>query len=212
MVPIGVQVPLRAPVGSSAWQAAPPTIGGPWGEAGRRTGAGFPSGDVRDLLIINRTTRTCLRSRGRSASPRYSKALLRLLEAPRTSRSARFELPLGPDAPRLARHATRDVVESWPEVDGDLAYDAQLVASEFVTNAVVHGGEEVMLEMHLDGRSLVVAVCDGSGVMPAPREATDNDESGRGLRIVSALAENWGVDSVPGGHKRVWARMPLGSV
>lgn len=131
------------------------------------------------------------------------------MDAHPSPRDARFELSLDSAAPRLARQVAAEILQSWPEVDAEQTYDAQLVASEFVTNAVVHGGEEVVLELHVDAGSLVVAVCDGSAVMPTPRQATDQDESGRGLRIVSALAEKWGVDSLPGGHKRVWARMRL---
>ena len=44
---------------------------------------------------------------------------------------------------------------------------------------------------------------DGSSEMPAPRDAQQTDENGRGLALVAEMSADWGVDPVPDG-KHVW--------
>ena len=42
------------------------------------------------------------------------------------------------------------------------------------------------------------------GVLGVSREATQDEDSGRGLALVGSLARRWGVRPVPGGGKTVW--------
>ncbi len=114
-----------------------------------------------------------------------------------------LDLPLTDHAAVLARRATREVLAAWGFADEDHIYDVQLVATELVSNAVRHGADLVHLELIANGDHLVVAVRDGSEVLP-DRDAGPYDESGRGLLIIEALTERWGVEDVDGG-KRVWA-------
>jgi hypothetical protein len=58
-----------------------------------------------------------------------------------------------------------------------------------------------------DRERLVIMVGDPSPDMPVRAETHDADQlSGRGLVIVSALAEQWGAYRVPSG-KIVWAML-----
>ncbi len=126
-----------------------------------------------------------------------------------------------PLAPGSARAMLRKALTEWAQSSADgadlltgrVGDDAALVASELVTNAVVHAGTEVRLTCRLeDTGALVVEVAD---LHPsrAPRDdaaeapAHDLPEYGRGLRLVAALAESWGV-TYRAGSKTVWARLP----
>lgn len=76
---------------------------------------------------------------------------------------------------------------------------AVLVASELVTNAVVHARSECVLEARLDGGFLRVAVSDTSRAAPSPRLASTASHGGRGLFVVAAMASVWGVVPTPDG-------------
>jgi len=107
------------------------------------------------------------------------------------------------NAPGLARLAVQEFCQEL-EVDGD-GDSAQLVASELVTNAVVHAGTDIDLTLRLVAPLLHVAVRDGS-TQPA-RIADIVDESspsGRGLLLVDALSTAWGSVVLNSG-KVVWA-------
>ncbi|MEW2623493.1 SpoIIE family protein phosphatase [Streptomyces sp. NPDC048106] len=123
-------------------------------------------------------------------------------------------LPGGPLAPGSARALVRDALAEAP-VAPRLVDDAMAVVSELVTNAVVHAGTEISLDWYLDDNgAFVVEVGDRHPARP-PRDATagepsyDIPEYGRGLRLVGALAESWGV-TYRTGAKSVWARLPAG--
>ncbi|MFI8202251.1 SpoIIE family protein phosphatase [Streptomyces sp. NPDC085937] len=126
-----------------------------------------------------------------------------------------------PLAPGSARALLRKTLTEWAQLSppgadlltGRVGDDAALVASELVTNAVVHAGTEVHLTCRLeeDTGALVVEVADHhparaphDGAPEAP--AHDTPEYGRGLRLVAALAESWGITYRPG-TKTVWARL-----
>ena len=93
----------------------------------------------------------------------------------------------------------------------DLAADAALLATELVGNAIRHGsaladgGLEVEWTANSTGVRLQVSD-GGGGDRPALRPADLTDVSGRGLTIVAALADEWGVDERPG-RTTVWAHL-----
>ena len=115
-------------------------------------------------------------------------------------------LPTTQAAAALARPATREALSSWGLPDGDWAVDVCLVVTELVSNAVRHGGTELRLELSCGGSCVTVAVADDAPGIPRPRASTDDDEDGRGMLIVAALACSWGVE-VERSDKRVWARL-----
>jgi anti-sigma regulatory factor (Ser/Thr protein kinase) len=123
-------------------------------------------------------------------------------------------LPLAalPTAPGCARAHVRAVAREWGLAD--LEITAELLASELVTNAVraserlrIRADLAIVPEIRLwlvsDLMSLVIHVWDGSDEMPVRRDATIDDESGRGLMLVDTLASDWGADRKAEG-KVVW--------
>ncbi len=87
-----------------------------------------------------------------------------------------------------------------------------LVASELVTNAVVHSGcdsdDIVSIELQLGPEAVVCSVSDpgrsGGEAEPAPVGGLNG---GFGLRVVEQLSSAWGSERVDGGRYRVWAEV-----
>jgi two-component sensor histidine kinase len=71
---------------------------------------------------------------------------------------------------------------------------AELLATELFTNAVRHGSGEVLLVVGREGRLLRVEVHDDSPALPRVMETDLVAEGGRGLRLIGAMASEWGVD------------------
>jgi anti-sigma regulatory factor (Ser/Thr protein kinase) len=116
--------------------------------------------------------------------------------------SLRAELPFTSAAPGLARDQVREFARGLPAGTLD---DALLMVSELVTNAVRHGRPEVTLDMVLSPDSLTVAVDDGGRAPVTCRVPTPDQEHGRGLWMVAALAAHWGVARGGGDHgTQVW--------
>jgi serine phosphatase RsbU (regulator of sigma subunit)/PAS domain-containing protein/anti-sigma regulatory factor (Ser/Thr protein kinase)/transcriptional regulator with GAF, ATPase, and Fis domain len=118
-----------------------------------------------------------------------------------TSTSASTELP--PTAASAAR-ARRFVAAALAQLPDRRAVEvAELLTSEVVTNAVVHGGSAVRVEVEtVDGRTRI-SVCDNDPGQPELRSPSLDDESGRGMRLVDSLARRWGVQPA-GSGKCVW--------
>jgi anti-sigma regulatory factor (Ser/Thr protein kinase) len=77
---------------------------------------------------------------------------------------------------------------------GCLADNAALLISELVTNALCHGhGAEFALRMIHTAGEVRIEVYDGSQCRPYERAAGPEDESGRGMSIVAAIADSWGI-------------------
>ncbi|MFC8128060.1 ATP-binding protein [Streptomyces sp. NPDC057302] len=104
-----------------------------------------------------------------------------------------------------ARAFAADALADWGV--GDRAYDITLCVSELATNALLHGvppGRGFRLSLALSGDVLRVEVHDSGGGWPrGGGEGDDADESGRGLLLVAALADKWGVEERDPG-KVVW--------
>jgi anti-sigma regulatory factor (Ser/Thr protein kinase) len=81
--------------------------------------------------------------------------------------------------------------------------DALLLTSELVTNAVLHGRSQVTLEVDVDAGRLHVSVVDENSRRPWPVPEDPNALDGRGLALVDAVADSWGVEDRPMG-KAVW--------
>ncbi|MFI1536014.1 SpoIIE family protein phosphatase [Streptomyces anandii] len=130
---------------------------------------------------------------------------------------ARTTLPGSPLAPGAARALVRSAVAEWrglgAAVEDRLADEVLVVVSELVTNAVVHAGTDVELVCRLEPETgaCVVEVSDHHpsraprGNRPEPQH--EPPEYGRGLHLVAALAEAWGI-TYRTGVKTLWARLP----
>jgi len=105
-----------------------------------------------------------------------------------------FEVAFLPAERRVGqmRRIIRAQLRHWDLTE--LADDAMLVLSELVTNAIRHaGGSPVGLRVRHSARELRIEVTDGTPIPPRPRSAGVTDENGRGLFLVAAFAQEWGV-------------------
>ncbi len=93
-------------------------------------------------------------------------------------------------------------------VDPEVVDDAKLVLTELVTNAQLHGLAPIELRVERRGAGARVEVRDASTRSVVLPVQDDGAMTGRGLRLVAALAAAWGVDPVPdGAGKVVWAEL-----
>jgi anti-sigma regulatory factor (Ser/Thr protein kinase) len=117
--------------------------------------------------------------------------------------TARVDLPPSPRSVPAARHVVTEALRAWrtPQ-DAD---DVALLVTELVANVVDHVGGDATLSLELEYSDgwLRIAVTDGSAVRPVVGELRGDQPRGRGMQIVDAIADHWGVEDVDGG-KRVW--------
>jgi ribosomal protein S18 acetylase RimI-like enzyme/anti-sigma regulatory factor (Ser/Thr protein kinase) len=126
--------------------------------------------------------------------------VLPLRPQPLPGRSATWSLPAGPAVARAARGA---VHEALAEDDVDVEVVA-LCASELATNALLHGDPPIQLELSVADGFVRVAVHDaGSGTVSLREAGADPTAQGRGLSLVAAVSERWGVQPTAIG-KTVW--------
>ncbi|ARF53886.1 ATP-binding protein [Streptomyces gilvosporeus] len=138
--------------------------------------------------------------------------------------SASLTLPAVLRSARQARTFTATSLRLWDESD-DLIEAAVLIVCELATNAIQHGarppdgaaGEpepDAVITLRLTRASAVlhIEVHDGSAVLPVPRTAAGDEDCGRGMAIIAALAESWTCGRNPGGGKWVRATLPCAAV
>jgi anti-sigma regulatory factor (Ser/Thr protein kinase) len=111
----------------------------------------------------------------------------------------RWVLPQTVEAPALTRRLVARACETGC-VPQARAADCSLMATELVTNALIHGRGEITLTVGCcqESGSVRVEVRDQGTAGGRELTAESMDlyrETGRGLRIVDALAERWGVDA-----------------
>ncbi|MFE1883463.1 ATP-binding protein [Streptomyces diastatochromogenes] len=119
-----------------------------------------------------------------------------------------------PHGARRARQLVANRMDAWGFAHGSKVSDTvTLVAAELAANAVRHGrarGRGFRLRLLLEGDVVRVEVLDARMERLPMRAQGEPDEGGRGLLMVEALAENWGVELRPDGvYKTVWADVRL---
>ncbi|MGW0571412.1 MULTISPECIES: ATP-binding protein [Streptomyces] len=121
-----------------------------------------------------------------------------------------------PRGARLARRLVANRMDVWGHAyDSEASESVTLVVAELAANAVTHGrvkGRDfrVRLVMRAGEDTVRVEVADArTERLPVLRESPgpgEEDEGGRGLLLVDALAERWGTGLCVGGaFKTVWA-------
>ncbi|MYU20853.1 ATP-binding protein [Streptomyces sp. SID8352] len=128
-----------------------------------------------------------------------------------TVRHFSVQLSPTPRGARLARLLATEQLRSW-----GLPLDpARQVVAELAANAATHGrvpGRDFRLLLLVAADVLRVEVIDTCGDLPPrPGRPGRDAESGRGLLLVEALADRWGVVTGPAPRKTVWAELRLGA-
>ncbi|BDH09041.1 ATP-binding protein [Streptomyces hygroscopicus] len=126
--------------------------------------------------------------------------------------SQSFFLVRDPASVRLSRRRLHDLAENWG-LRLNEASDTALttVLSELVTNAVRHGTGAMLtigVRANLSRRRVLVEVYDGSRILPVPRCAAPEDETGRGMALIDRLSVCHGAERTTCG-KCVWAEIAL---
>jgi hypothetical protein len=93
-----------------------------------------------------------------------------------------------------------DVLGTW--ADEDIRADAALLLTELVASGVRHAQSTMQIQLTVQRDVLRAEVRDSSALNPIPREPDEN--GGRGVLILNALASRWGVLGHPGAGKTVW--------
>jgi anti-sigma regulatory factor (Ser/Thr protein kinase) len=129
-------------------------------------------------------------------------------ELPALDVAATLRLPPVPTSAKAARKFITDFCGA-AEMPEEVCQTAALIVSELVTNAIIHGRTSATIEVHPPGDVLRVAVRDDNPVLPPVGDKPDlNAESGRGLMIVRALADRWGIERAADG-KAVWFELSV---
>ncbi|MFF0086485.1 SpoIIE family protein phosphatase [Streptomyces canus] len=119
---------------------------------------------------------------------------------------AEWRISLDPVEVGRARAVVREQLHDWGL--GRLADGAELMVSELVTNAVRHSHRRPVELRLVRGDSLLCEVDDDDHDLPNLSSAGPTDEKGRGLRVVSTLAREWGASRTKAG-KTVWFELTL---
>ena len=120
-----------------------------------------------------------------------------------------ISIPSSPQAPGRARRAIERLSGG---LDETVVEQLKLLATELVTNSCRHAaakGDPIALVLAIDEGLVRLSVTDTGPGFEAPDTTPNPDqEGGRGLFIVDAMADRWGVDNQ--GGSRVW--LELGTV
>ena len=119
--------------------------------------------------------------------------------------AARIALPRSPSSVGTARRfiAARTAAWSFPEPAAD---QLVLIGSELVTNAVLHARTGLTLTLELREDRVRISVKDHSQTPATLRHYRPDALTGRGLGVVAALSDRWGVSTAADG-KVVWAEL-----
>lgn len=121
-----------------------------------------------------------------------------------TTERAETVFPAVPESVAAARRFTRAALARH-DIDQGTIDTAMLLVSELATNAILHGTSTIRLRVGV-GEDIRVEVVDRCADEPAAVTAGPESESGRGLSIVTSLADRWDWSPSPPG-KVVWFQL-----
>ncbi|NGO46465.1 ATP-binding protein [Streptomyces ureilyticus] len=125
------------------------------------------------------------------------------------TRRARIAVTGAPSAVAFARDRVIAHIQAWGVRLSEEEQDAiKLVASELITNAVVHATGFVTVGLYLNQERLLLVVHDCNPQPPRRQVTTEDDEGGRGLVLVEFLAARHGWQPTNNG-KKVWAEFDV---
>lgn len=119
-----------------------------------------------------------------------------------------WAFPPEPSSSSEARRRVSGALESRNLEEA--ASTVALVVSELATNAVLHARTPFEVRVLVRDEFVRIEVHDQTGRPPTRRYFSDEATSGRGLRLVAALCDRWGVEQDrDGGGKTVWAEVSV---
>ena len=141
-----------------------------------------------------------------------------LVDRAAAAQEARLRLPARLESVSVVRRFVADVLRRWGYER--LFDDVALVATEMATNATLHSGSSHFeVELNIEGEAVRVAVRDhgttpartiaGRAAIAAARSLDMATTTGRGLVLVSSIAEAWGLEDLADGM-RAWATFASG--
>lgn len=119
-------------------------------------------------------------------------------------REAWLTLPADLSSAAQARRFLRDALAEWGLDRYDIA-GAQ-VLTELATNAALHARTAYTVHLRVEPDALLIEVSDSSPIRPTLRRYGPEATTGRGIALVEAMSQAWGVESGPTG-KTVWCRV-----
>ncbi|WP_225320566.1 ATP-binding protein [Streptomyces luteolifulvus] len=123
-----------------------------------------------------------------------------------------MRLKAGEHSARHIRRIVRSYLEEWELTE--LSEAVELGVTELIANVVRHVPDrrcEVLLLRQETG--IRVEVSDGSPRLPSMRaELSPEAEGGRGLFLLEAVVDKWGVEPTADGGKVVWFECATGGV
>jgi signal transduction histidine kinase/DNA-binding response OmpR family regulator len=128
--------------------------------------------------------------------------LLAQVEVADAGSTVSFQVPQELAAVAEIRRATETVLDGWG-LEAQLRGETVLLLSELTTNALLHGRGPVEVRLSRGRRHLTLEVHDGAATLPRRARPSEDDEHGRGLLLVSLIAQRWGTRPTPQG-KAVW--------
>jgi anti-sigma regulatory factor (Ser/Thr protein kinase) len=120
-----------------------------------------------------------------------------------------LDLDAAPESAPLARRALAELLAGT--AFAHRADEAQLAASEMVTNAVLHGRQPLTVRVRLGQACVRVEVVDASPISPSFSMLDPTALTGRGLMLISEAADRWGVEPLEHG-KAVWFELHAGGL
>jgi anti-sigma regulatory factor (Ser/Thr protein kinase) len=126
-------------------------------------------------------------------------------ERPDGLRAVCWDLPHDLSMVGKARRLVSDILTTWEL--GGLADDVVVVVGELLANAVNHGEPPIRLSLWAGTDGLCLRITDHGPELPRRLRLGLEAVHGRGLTIVEALADDYGVTPLPDAPgKTVWAR------
>lgn len=102
-----------------------------------------------------------------------------------------------PQAPSSVQLARRYIGRVLAGLQPAVVERATMLVSELATNAILHADSdfEVTVTYPVPGVCVRIEVSDAGGGEPRPQQPPLTAEHGRGLQLVAALSDRWGVDN-----------------
>ena len=107
-------------------------------------------------------------------------------------------------APTSAAAARRFVASQLAGLSTEAHEKITLMVSELASNAIRHARTPFRVGVERIDHTVRVEVTDSGGGDPVRRSSAPTEPTGRGLRIVDALADEWGVHHGRGIETTVW--------